>query len=87
VLTGCQPLSPGDLVLTGPPGGTALRAPPKPVQIIGNLLPAHLKWKTFLKRQATNAKYVYDGDVVEMRIATPDGALDLARQRTTVRGA
>ena len=35
-----QHLDPGDLVLTGTPAGTALSAPPKPVEIIGSLLPA-----------------------------------------------
>ena len=31
-LTQFQELAPGDLVLTGTPAGTALSAPPKPVQ-------------------------------------------------------
>ena len=34
-----QRLDAGDLVLTGTPVGTAISAPPKPVQIIGSLLP------------------------------------------------
>lgn len=34
-----QDLSAGDLILTGTPVGTALSAPPKPIEIIGNLLP------------------------------------------------
>ena len=34
-----QDLAAGDLVLTGTPVGTALSAPPKPVQIIASLLP------------------------------------------------
>ena len=87
VLTRFQRLAPGDLLLTGTPGGTALSAPPKPVEIIGNLMPAHLKWKTFFKRQVANPKYLHDGDVVTLRVATPDGAIDLGTQRTTVRGA
>jgi 2-keto-4-pentenoate hydratase/2-oxohepta-3-ene-1,7-dioic acid hydratase in catechol pathway len=86
VLTAFQRLSPGDVLLTGTPGGTALRAPAKPVELIGNLLPAHLKWKTFFRRQSANPKYLRDGDVVELAVATADGAIDLGRQRTTVRG-
>ena len=35
-----QHLDAGDLLLTGTPVGTALSAPPKPVEIIGSLLPA-----------------------------------------------
>lgn len=80
-----QRLDPGDVLLTGTPGGTALCAPPKPLELIGALLPPHLKWKAFFKRQASNPRYLHDGDIVELRIATDDGALDLGRQRTPVR--
>ena len=84
VLTGFQRLDAGDLLLTGTPGGTALTAPPKPIEIIGALIPPHVKWKAFFKRQASNPKYLKDGDVVEVRIATDDGAIDLGRQRCHV---
>jgi 2-keto-4-pentenoate hydratase/2-oxohepta-3-ene-1,7-dioic acid hydratase in catechol pathway len=80
-----QRLDAGDLVMTGTPAGTALSAPPKPIEIIGNLLPPAMKWKAFFKRQANNPKYLRHGDVVELTIATDDGAIDLGRQRTTVR--
>jgi len=80
-----QRLDAGDLVMTGTPAGTALSAPPKPIEIIGNLLPPAMKWKAFFKRQANNPKYLRHGDVVELTIATDDGAIDLGSQRTTVR--
>jgi 2-keto-4-pentenoate hydratase/2-oxohepta-3-ene-1,7-dioic acid hydratase in catechol pathway len=86
-LTQFQELSPGDLVLTGTPAGTALSAPPKPVQIIGNLLPPTLKWKMFFSRQAGNRDYLQQGDIVEASVATDDGAIDLGTQRTAVRFA
>jgi 2-keto-4-pentenoate hydratase/2-oxohepta-3-ene-1,7-dioic acid hydratase in catechol pathway len=86
-LTQFQELAPGDLVLTGTPAGTALSAPPKPVEIIGNLLPPAVKWKVFFKRQAANPRYLQDGDVVEASVATDDGAIDLGTQRTAVRYA
>jgi 2-keto-4-pentenoate hydratase/2-oxohepta-3-ene-1,7-dioic acid hydratase in catechol pathway len=82
-----QQLQAGDLVLTGTPVGTALSAPPKPIQMIGELLPPQLKWKIFFKKQSQNPKYLSNGDVVELAIATDDGAVDLGRQRTVVRGA
>jgi 2-keto-4-pentenoate hydratase/2-oxohepta-3-ene-1,7-dioic acid hydratase in catechol pathway len=82
-----QRLDPGDLVLTGTPVGTALSAPPKPVEIIGSLLPPTVKWKAFFNRQAKNTKYLHDGDVVETAIATDDGAIDLGVQRNTVKFA
>ncbi|MEI8410826.1 MULTISPECIES: fumarylacetoacetate hydrolase family protein [unclassified Kribbella] len=86
-LAGFQHLSPGDLILTGTPVGTALSAPPKPVEKLAALLPPAMKWRLFFKSQARNPKYLKNGDVVEIRIATDDGAIDLGVQRTTVRWA
>jgi 2-keto-4-pentenoate hydratase/2-oxohepta-3-ene-1,7-dioic acid hydratase in catechol pathway len=82
-----QHLAPGDLVLTGTPVGTALSAPPKPLEIIGSLLPPAMKWKAFFRRQAGNPKYLQHGDVLELSVATDDGAIDLGTQRTSVRYA
>ncbi|MGV0585277.1 fumarylacetoacetate hydrolase family protein [Mycobacteroides chelonae] len=86
-LTRFQDLAAGDLILTGTPAGTALTAPPKPIEMIGNLLPPAVKWKAFFSRQAKNPKYLQHGDLVETSIATDDGALDLGMQRLTVRHA
>jgi 2-keto-4-pentenoate hydratase/2-oxohepta-3-ene-1,7-dioic acid hydratase in catechol pathway len=86
-LTRFQRLDPGDLVLTGTPVGTAISAPPKPVQLLASLLPDGLKWKLFFRGQARNPKYLTDGDVVEATAATDDGAIDLGRQRTVVTDA
>ena len=86
-LTRFQDLAAGDLILTGTPVGTALSAPPKPIEIIGNLLPPAVKWKAFFKRQAGNQKYLHEGDVVEASVATDDGAIDVGTQRNTVRYA
>jgi 2-keto-4-pentenoate hydratase/2-oxohepta-3-ene-1,7-dioic acid hydratase in catechol pathway len=86
-LTQFQELAPGDLILTGTPVGTALSAPPKPLAVIGNLLPPALKWKMFFSRQAGNPKYLQHGDVVEASVATDDGAIDLGTQCSTVRFA
>jgi 2-keto-4-pentenoate hydratase/2-oxohepta-3-ene-1,7-dioic acid hydratase in catechol pathway len=86
-LTRFQRLDPGDLVLTGTPVGTALSAPPKPVQFVASLLPAATRWSLFFRGQARNPKYLKDGDVVEATVATDDGAIDLGTQRTTVRYA
>ncbi len=79
-----QTLEPGDLLLTGTPGGTALKAPPKPVEKIGALLPPAVKWKAFFKSQARNPRYLHQGDVITATIATPDGLIDLGEQRTPV---
>lgn len=80
-----QDLAAGDLVLTGTPAGTALSAPAKVIEIIGNLLPPAVKWKAFFKRQASNPKYLHDGDIVEAAVGTDDGSIDLGVQRMRVR--
>ena len=61
-----QPLGTGDLIMTGTPVGTALGAPPKPAEL-----------KAFLEREASNPKYLQHGDILEVSIATDDGAIDL----------
>ncbi|MDX6740150.1 fumarylacetoacetate hydrolase family protein [Actinocorallia sp. A-T 12471] len=82
-----QTLDPGDVLLTGTPGGTALRSPGALAEKVGALLPAHLKWKTFFRRQEANPAYLRDGDVVTARVRTDDGLLDLGEQRTPVGSA
>ena len=53
-LTRFQRLDAGDVVLTGTPVGTALSAPPKPIELITGLLPPPVKWKLFFRaRSAT----------------------------------
>ncbi|GAA3467455.1 fumarylacetoacetate hydrolase family protein [Nonomuraea roseola] len=86
-LTRFQRLDAGDLLLTGTPAGTALSAPPKPIGVVASLLPPALKWKLFLDRQAGNPKYLQDGDVIEVAVATDDRGIDLGTQRTVVRYA
>ncbi|MFI2636557.1 fumarylacetoacetate hydrolase family protein [Streptomyces collinus] len=82
-----QTLDAGDLLLTGTPGGTALKAPPKAVEKIGALLPPAVKWKAFFKSQAKNPHYLHTGDLITATIATPDGRIDLGEQRTPVADA
>lgn len=79
-----QRLEPGDVVLTGTPGGTALQAPPAPVEFIAHFLPDHVKWKVFFGKQAGNPNYLQDGNVITASIRTPDGRLDLGTQESPV---
>ncbi|MFJ9214051.1 fumarylacetoacetate hydrolase family protein [Streptomyces sp. NPDC102264] len=87
VLARFQTMAPGDVLLTGTPGGTALRSPGKALELIGSLLPPAKKWQTFFARQAKNPAYLKPGDMVTASISTPDGSLDLGTQRTPVRAA
>lgn len=79
-----QRLEPGDLLLTGTPGGTALQAPPAPVEFIAHFLPEHVKWKVFFGKQAGNPNYLQDGNVMTASIRTPDGRIDLGSQQSPV---
>jgi 2-keto-4-pentenoate hydratase/2-oxohepta-3-ene-1,7-dioic acid hydratase in catechol pathway len=80
-----QPLDPGDLLLTGTPGGTALRAPPAVIEKMGDLLPTPLKWRVFFSRQERNPAYLKAGDQITASIAVEDGTLDLGTQRVAIR--
>ena len=86
LLSRFQPLAPGDLLLTGTPGGTALQAPGRLAATLAALLPPPTRWRIFFQRQAGNPRYLQDGDVVTTRIATPDGRLDLGTQHNIVVG-
>jgi 2-keto-4-pentenoate hydratase/2-oxohepta-3-ene-1,7-dioic acid hydratase in catechol pathway len=84
VLSRFQQMDPGDILLTGTPGGTALKAPPKAIEKVAALLPTAAKWRAFFRSQANNAKYLSAGDVIEATIRSSDGAVDLGSQHTTV---
>jgi 2-keto-4-pentenoate hydratase/2-oxohepta-3-ene-1,7-dioic acid hydratase in catechol pathway len=86
LLSRFQPMAPGDLLLTGTPGGTALTAPAKIVEKLAGLLPPAKRWELFFKRQARNPRYLQDGDVITATISSADGWFDLGTQRTTVVG-
>jgi 2-keto-4-pentenoate hydratase/2-oxohepta-3-ene-1,7-dioic acid hydratase in catechol pathway len=86
LLSRFQPMAPGDLLLTGTPGGTALKAPGKIAGQLAALLPPATRWKLFFKAQAANPRYLRDGDVITATIASPDGQLDLGTQRNTIIG-
>lgn len=77
-------LAPGDMLLTGSPGGAALTVPPKAVVKILGLIPESTKWKLFLKGQAKNPGYLQPGDIVEANIKSDDGKIDLGQQRNKI---
>ncbi|MGR8920826.1 MAG: fumarylacetoacetate hydrolase family protein [Gammaproteobacteria bacterium] len=83
-LSATQDLHRGDLIATGTPSGCALRIPsPLLVKLLG-LLPERLKWRAFVRAQSRRDAYLADGDVVESRIASGDGRIDLGVQRNEV---
>jgi 2-keto-4-pentenoate hydratase/2-oxohepta-3-ene-1,7-dioic acid hydratase in catechol pathway len=81
-----QPMAPGDLLLTGTPGGTALKAPAKALGKLAGLLPPATRWRLFFEREARNPRYLCDGDVITATVASADGRLNLGTQHSTVIG-
>ncbi|WP_367190509.1 fumarylacetoacetate hydrolase family protein [Burkholderia sp. Ed8] len=83
-LSGVQDLNAGDLLATGTPSGCALSIPSPAKQRIAALLPEHVKWRIFTKVQAARPQYLKAGDLVESRIRSRDGAIDLGVQRNRI---
>lgn len=83
-MSGVHDLHVGDLIATGTPAGCALSVPSPARQRIAALLPEAAKWRMFMKIQAGRRQYLRPGDVVEARIASADGAIDLGVQRNLV---
>jgi 2-keto-4-pentenoate hydratase/2-oxohepta-3-ene-1,7-dioic acid hydratase in catechol pathway/catechol 2,3-dioxygenase-like lactoylglutathione lyase family enzyme len=79
-LSGVMDLTPGDLILTGTPGGVAMKAPPPFVRKLGQLLPSNRRMKAFIEGQAGNPAYLQPGDVVRASIFSRDGRVDLGTQ-------
>lgn len=85
-LSGVQDFVAGDLIATGTPAGCALAVPSRGKQKIAALLPEATKWKMFLKAQESRSQYLQVGDIVEARIHSSDGVIDLGVQRNRVIG-
>ncbi|MEQ8232294.1 MAG: fumarylacetoacetate hydrolase family protein [Gammaproteobacteria bacterium] len=83
-LSALQDLYCGDLIATGTPAGCALRVPSALLVKLMGLLPERVKWHAFVRAQSRRREYLRDGDVVEARIASVDGRIDLGTQRNTV---
>lgn len=83
-LSGVQDLHAGDLLSTGTPSGCALSVPSPAKQRLAAMLPEAAKWKMFMKLQARRSRYLKAGDLLESRIFSPDGLIDLGVQRNRV---
>jgi 2-keto-4-pentenoate hydratase/2-oxohepta-3-ene-1,7-dioic acid hydratase in catechol pathway len=74
----------GDVLLTGTPHGTAAKSPPAIVRRLATaLLPEHVMWKLFIRRNLAGP-FLSPGDTVTSTIRSSDGALDLGEQRTPI---
>jgi 2-keto-4-pentenoate hydratase/2-oxohepta-3-ene-1,7-dioic acid hydratase in catechol pathway len=84
-ITAIEDLDPGDVILTGTPGGVALAPPRGPIRAIAGLLPEPLRWRLFIEGQAKSRRYLRPGDRITATIRTPDGRVDLGAQSNLVR--
>jgi len=75
----------GDLIATGTPAGCALTVPSPAKQRIAALLSEKTKWRIFQRIQSRSKRYLKPGDIVEARIRSTDGTIDLGVQRNVVR--
>jgi 2,4-didehydro-3-deoxy-L-rhamnonate hydrolase len=82
-LSGVHDFQPGDLLSTGTPSGCALAVPSPVAQRVAGLFPERRKWQTFFAIQAKRP-YLQPGDVVEARIRSADGVIDLGVQRNRI---
>ena len=76
--------NPGDVLMTGTPSGCALGLPSPILIRIAALLPEKKKWQLFIKKQLARPHYLQPGDVIESRIKSADGVIDLGAQQHTV---
>lgn len=83
-LSQIQDLGPGDLVVTGTPGGTAVKAPGKLKMFIARLLPDSKRWPVFIKGALKDPDYLKDGDRIHAVAKTADGAIDLGEHHNTI---
>jgi 2,4-diketo-3-deoxy-L-fuconate hydrolase len=83
-LSKVQDFAAGDLLSTGTPAGCALSVPSPMKQRLGALIPEKKKWEIFLEVQARRTQYLKPGDVVEARIRSADGRLDLGVQQNRI---
>lgn len=84
-LSALHDLQAGDLIATGTPAGCAARAPGKlPMFIARHFISDATKWKLFVSKGLKEPNYLQPNDVMELRIRTDDGRLDLGVQRNKV---
>jgi len=77
-------LDPGDVILTGTPKGTAL-SNKKGFRAWFRKLPSESKkWELFIRDQEKSGRYLKTGDIIESRIFSLDGRVNLGLQRNTV---
>ncbi|CAM3847787.1 fumarylacetoacetate hydrolase family protein [Alkalicoccus chagannorensis] len=77
---------PGDVLLTGTPGGVALKLSPEEMnELLNPFEKMDKKVETLNNSQQENAHYLKEGDVITSEITSADGTIDLGKQTNRVR--
>ncbi|PTL37478.1 fumarylacetoacetate hydrolase family protein [Alkalicoccus saliphilus] len=85
-LSGMMDFYPGDLLMTGTPGGVALKLSAEEMnQLLNPFEKLGDKVETLNKSQSSNGKYLKEGDVIVSEIKSTDGTIDLGKQTNRVR--
>jgi 2-keto-4-pentenoate hydratase/2-oxohepta-3-ene-1,7-dioic acid hydratase in catechol pathway len=80
--------APGDCLLTGTPGGVLAQGNLKAaLAILLNFKNDAKRRQKFTQAQLAQADFLKPGDVLELSIKTPDGAIDLGTQRNEIEDA
>ena len=75
----------GDVVLTGTPGGVAIKAPnPKLVHLMQLLFPPKKLGEMMVKSQLKSGKFLKKGDTVRCNLKSSDGSIDCGEQMVTI---
>ena len=83
-LSEIQDVSPGDLIVTGTPGGTAVKSPGALKMFIARLLSDQKRWAMFIEGALKDPDYLKDGDQMVAWARSADGKLDLGTQRNVI---
>lgn len=77
--------SPGDVLLTGTPGGVAMNLTKDQIEAATKITASLSdKVKGFIEAQSDNDNYLNDGDIIRASIKSPDGSVDLGEQRNKI---
>jgi len=84
-LSAIMDFRPGDLLLTGTPGGVALQLSSEVMnEILNPFVDGQKKMELLVESQLENVKYLKDGDVIRCEIKSPDGVISLGTQENKI---
>lgn len=87
-ISGIFTLRAGDLLLTGTPGGVAMKVKPKGriQELLDTFKSDKQKFAEFVEEQAQSPRYLKNGDLIESSIKSANGQIDLGMQKIRVVG-